>query len=185
VIELREANPDDATAMADLAARAWREAFVGAAHPAVIASQDPARLRRFWEEALPSTPPAFTAVAVEDGEVVGFVHAAPQRDADLDPGRVHEVWGLYVDPRRARRGIGRALLRWAVDAIEGGPWEEATLWTLRDVEATRRFYEALGWRADGAEKTGWAAGHPLHQVRYRRHTRRGFGSGSGVPNSTP
>jgi GNAT superfamily N-acetyltransferase len=169
VIEIRHASPDDAAAMADLNVRAWREAFAGALHPEVLEAQDPGRLRRWWEEALPSTEPAFTGVAIEDGRVVGFVHAGPPRDADLDPGRFHEIWGLYVDPGRARRGIGSALLAWAVAAIEAGPWEAATLWTLRDVAATRCFYEAMGWRADGAEKVQRSAsGHPLPQVRYRR-----------------
>jgi GNAT superfamily N-acetyltransferase len=108
---------------------------------------------------------------VDDGQVVGFVHAGPQRDDDLDPGRVHEVWALYVDPDRVRKGIGRDLLGWALAAIQAGPWEAATLWTLRDVPATRRFYEAQGWRTDGAEKVERAAGHPLHQIRYRRELR--------------
>jgi GNAT superfamily N-acetyltransferase len=168
VIEIRDAAPGDAAAMVDINVRAWRRAFAGAVHQSVLEARDPARQRRFWDEALPSAPPAFTAVADDEGRVVGFVHAGPQRDGDLDPGRVHEVWGLYVDPDRAREGIGRALLGWALAAIEAGPWEAATLWTLRDVPATRRFYEAQGWRADGSEKVEWAAGHPLSQVRYRR-----------------
>jgi GNAT superfamily N-acetyltransferase len=170
VAEIRDAAPGDAAAMADLSIRAWRRAFAGALHPTVLEIQDPDRRRQFWEESLPSAPPAFTAVALEGGRVVGFVHAGRQRDADLDPVRVHEIWGLYVDPDRSRGGIGSALLAWAMSAIAGGSWQAATLWTLRDVHATRRFYEAREWRADGAEKTEWVAGHPLHQVRYRRDT---------------
>jgi len=73
---------------------------------------------------------------------------------------------MYVDPDHHRRGVGRLLMgraiEWIRDAGAG-----ATLWTLRDVPGTRRFYEAMGWWADGAAKTVTMQEHPLHHVRYR------------------
>jgi hypothetical protein len=34
--------------------------------------------------------------------------------------------------------------------------------------ARRRFYEAAGWRPDGAGKTDESWGFPLSEIRYRR-----------------
>ena len=45
---------------------------------------------------------------------------------------------------------------------------EATLWVLDTNSGPRRFYEALGWRADGSRKPIAIGGRTLQEVRYRR-----------------
>ena len=46
--------------------------------------------------------------------------------------------------------MGRTLLHAAVEGLAADGFDTATLWTLADSEAARAFYEALGWRPDGA-----------------------------------
>jgi GNAT superfamily N-acetyltransferase len=150
--------------MADLNVRVWQVSFRGAVADEVIDQQDPTPRARFFAEHLPSTPPSFTEVAIEDDVIVGFVHVGPNRDPDAAD--LLEVYGLYVDPDQHRRGIGTVLMRRALEWI-GTTGTGATLWTLRAVAATRRFYEAMGWHPDGTTKTETAGDHPLHQVRYR------------------
>ena len=44
-------------------------------------------------------------------------------------------------------------------------FREATLWVVRENDRARRFYEALGWALDGAEKVdAQMTGAPLHEV---------------------
>jgi hypothetical protein len=45
---------------------------------------------------------------------------------------------------------------------------QATLWVLDSNARARRFYEAGGWRADGAQKIEESWGFPITQVRYKR-----------------
>ncbi len=154
--------------MADLNVRGWQRSFRGAVSEEVINSLDAARRQAFWAEHLPSPPPFFTWVAVEDDGVIGFLHLGPNRDRDLDAGEIPEVYAIYVDPDHTGRGIGTRLMDRALDYLRAGEFHSATLWTLRDVPATRGFYESVGWRPDGADKTDcWQTTHAVSQVRYR------------------
>ena len=77
-----------------------------------------------------------------------------------------EVRGLYVHPAQWRRGVGRQLLHAAVENLADDGFCSATLWTLADSEASRAFYEALGWRTDGTVSV-WEDWEGLQLVRYR------------------
>ena len=62
----------------------------------------------------------------------------------------------------------RDLLDRAASRLRGAGFTEATLWVLQGNERAPRFYEALGWQHDGAERTQTElTGSPLHEVRYR------------------
>jgi GNAT superfamily N-acetyltransferase len=72
----------------------------------------------------------------------------PSRDADATPTDC-EVAALYVEPDRWRRGIGRALMRAALDKATGDGYESVTLWVFEQNTPGRGFYEAFGFKPDG------------------------------------
>lgn len=148
--------------------RGWQAAFRGLFPDAYLDTLDPRDRDSAFAERVTSGPPHHTSVAVEDNEVVGFVGLEPPESKDLDSASVHEIWGLYIEPQRFGRGIGRLLLDHATDRMQAGDWEYAILWTLRDVERTCRFYEAAGWYRDG-EQDVWEIpeGNHVDLVRYR------------------
>lgn len=74
-------------------------------------------------------------VCEEDGRIVGFSYAA-RLDAS--------IWALFVLPEHEGRGIGRELLRRAVDWLFSLGHEQLTLSTSADTRADR-FYLAQGW----------------------------------------
>ena len=47
-------------------------------------------------------------------------------------------------------------------------FDQVTLWVLDSNVRARRFYEAVGWLADGARKIEESRGFPIAQVRYKR-----------------
>ena len=51
-------------------------------------------------------------------------------------------------------------------------FREATLWVLDDNSLGRHFYEAGGWRPDGAVKEGHFLETRVLEVRYHRETGR-------------
>jgi GNAT superfamily N-acetyltransferase len=63
--------------------------------------------------------------------------------------RTGEVSHLLVAPSQQNRGTGRALLEDALDRARLAGLDEVVLVTLPD-DSARRFYERLGWWADGA-----------------------------------
>jgi ribosomal protein S18 acetylase RimI-like enzyme len=56
----------------------------------------------------------------------------------------------------------------ALDRLAAAGYEQATLWVLDTNARARRFYEAAGFRADGAEKPDDRGTFTLREVRYRR-----------------
>jgi aminoglycoside 6'-N-acetyltransferase I len=75
--------------------------------------------RRLWpdsgEDELERQPPLFGLVAEEEGRLVGFAEASIRNYAEGAVGAAPYLEGIWVEPDRRRRGIGRALLA----AVEG------------------------------------------------------------------
>jgi GNAT superfamily N-acetyltransferase len=107
-------------------------------------------------------------VADGDDGVVGFVNLSPARDDDSDPDTVGEIPAIYLLAGAQGAGLGRRLMARAIDGLRAAGFREATLWVLDTNKQARRFYEAVGWTADGAAKIDDSLGLPLSEVRYRR-----------------
>ena len=167
-VRLRPATVADAAAIAEIHVRAWQTAFRGIVSDYRLDAMRVERgVNRFRQKLAPAESAGQRFVVAESGgTVLGFVGFGTTRDEDVDPTRTAEVRGLYVHPVHWRRGVGRRLLHAAIDELAADGFETATLWTLADSEASRAFYEALGWRTDGTvvEWEDWD-GVPL--VRYR------------------
>ena len=56
----------------------------------------------------------------------------------------------------------------AVERMRGFGFRDATLQVLTTNARARRFYDAVGWRADGVESFPEEAGVVLPHTRYRR-----------------
>lgn len=87
-------------------------------------------------------------IAVEDGNVVGFVGFGAYRDEkDIDMGEIH---GLYVLEEYHGKKIGFSLMNEAVEQLFD--YKTIALWVLKGNDKAIRFYERYGFRFDGAEK---------------------------------
>jgi L-amino acid N-acyltransferase YncA len=86
-------------------------------------------------------PGAARAVAVEDGEIVGYVAVVPLHGWSSHVGEVRVI----VDPDRRGRGIGRALARRAVlDAVELD-LRRMVVEVVADQEPTVALFRSLGF----------------------------------------
>jgi len=163
---VRDARPADAAAVAGVHVRAWQVGYRGLVaddHLDGLRAEDRAGRYRF-AAADPDAPA--TVLAVEDGEVVGFVTTAPSPDAGVPA--AGEVLALYVDPASWRRGVGRRLLAEARARLAGRGCEVAVLWVLAGNAGAERFYVADGWAADGLRRRQELWGVEVDEVRYRR-----------------
>ena len=107
-------------------------------------------------------------VAEDAGRIVGFCDFIPSRDKDVDPEAVAEIAAIYVLPEHWRQGAGRTLCRSALAEAGRQGYHSLTLWVLASNAAARHFYEAMGFRLDGAVKAEKLAdGSPLHEVRFQ------------------
>lgn len=175
VVTIRAARATDAPGIAEVHVRSWQAAYAGLISQEYLDGLDPEPRRRGWERFLSATDRPRSGVIVADvgGAVAGFVSFGPTRDQDRDPVSVGEVGAIYLLAEVWGQGIGRDLMRAALERLEADGFSHATLWVLDTNERARRFYEAGGWRPDGATKRDDSLGVALNEVRYSRLLRAG------------
>lgn len=164
---VRDAALADVPAIADIHVAAWRAAYRGVMPDAYLAALSVKERVGRWTRAIATPGPAKVAVAELGGQIAGFCSFGPTRD----PGStdVAEIYALNIFPPLWGRGAGRALCEHAFAEAAAREHEAVTLWVLKENDRARRFYERIGYTADGAEKTDTALiGSPLNDVRYRK-----------------
>ncbi|MEU4422156.1 GNAT family N-acetyltransferase [Actinoplanes sp. NPDC024001] len=166
---VRSATVADAEALAVVQTRTSREVYRGVMPAEYLDRLDPSRRRQVWRQLIESDRfPAGTLVVEDrDDGVVGFINVAPSGDADADAGLVGEVRAVYVLPEHWGRGAGRLLMEAGLRRLADAGCRQVILWVLEANERARRFYEAAGWRTDGASTTDDSRGVPLTAIRYR------------------
>ncbi len=167
-IRVREAVERDGLAIASIHVRSWQAAYRGQLPDEYLdnlsVDERLARLRA----SIASPPPEWRMwVAVDGpGRVVGFACTGRSEDADATP-ETGEVLAIYLEPEAFGKGVGRELFARAVEDLGERGFRTATLWVLETNDQARRFYEAAGWRHDGAVATERIDCSNLPTVRYR------------------
>ncbi len=147
---LRPATAADTGAIAAVFRAAWRGGYRGLLPDAVIDAWTPENVR-----AELAGGSGTDVVALDDtGEVAGFVRYQPESGY---------LASLYVAPDAGGRGVGRALLAYALDAMPG---RDVVLWVFEANDRARTLYERAGFRPDGASLTDPRWRTP--QIRMRR-----------------
>lgn len=98
-----------------------------------------------------------------NGRVVGSVALDGQ---DLGEGIAHLRWFIVEDGLRGK-GIGRHLLRAALDFADSRGFAETRLWTFRGLDAARHLYESHGFRLE-EEWLGRQWGSEVMEQRFVR-----------------
>ena len=136
MIQLRPAGPDEADGLLAIQREAAVDAFAHVYPPERYPFPDDA-IREVWAEAL-ADPEVEVYVAEVDGVPVGAV--------SIGHGYLST---LYVLPSSQGTGVGSALHDLALERLEARGAREAKLWTLRENDSGRRFYERRGWTLTG------------------------------------
>jgi ribosomal protein S18 acetylase RimI-like enzyme len=153
-VHIRRATAGDAQAIGavfDAAVRAgWR--FLGAAvDEPLFGPQD-------WDRLVADhAPPNVLLVATDEaGRMLGYVAAHPEDG---------ELFLLFVHPDHAGRGIGRALLTAAHDALREAGCRQAYLFTEERNERALAVYASAGYRFDGTTRESDLRGVPTRELR--------------------
>jgi ribosomal protein S18 acetylase RimI-like enzyme len=134
---IRKAEASDAAALAALDRAAWS----ALSSPGPV----PPDGEPFFDE---RTSPDDVLVAVEDGEVAGYVRLGrASRFASSD--HVLTVNGIAVDPARQRQGVGRSLIDAAAAEARRRGARRLTLRVFAPNEGARRLYESAGFVVEG------------------------------------
>ncbi|UCF97978.1 MAG: GNAT family N-acetyltransferase [Spirochaetaceae bacterium] len=164
-MNLRRATPDDALALAAVHVAAWQAAYRGIVPDSYLETFTiQSRSERFRQFLAGDS--AETYAAERDGEIVGFLTIGSCRDSDLNPANTGEIWGIYLVPKHWREGIGRYLCEQGERMLASYGYSTVALWVLAANSRARGFYEAMGFKIDGACKDV-QLGVTLKAVRYR------------------
>lgn len=170
MVHLRRARESDARGIAEVHVGTWQHAYRDLLPPEMLAGLNVDDRERWWRTELGVVPEERRPwIAESEADVVGFVSLGPSRDGGSST--TGEIYAIYVAPECWDRGVGRNLLAHAMRDLAGHGYDEATLWVLAGNQRARSFYEAAGWRADGAERTDQIGGAQVEEVRYRRSLR--------------
>lgn len=165
---VRWAGPTDAEAVAEIHVLAWQMGYRGLLPDALLDGLTVIDRLPRWQQWLAEPTPR-TRVAEQEGRVLGWVTVGPQRDGDLDPVVVTEIYALYVHPAVWGRGCGSALMAATLAGLAAQSYAETNLWVLRGNARAIRFYERHGFCADGAAKRETSSsGAILDEIRLRR-----------------
>jgi ribosomal protein S18 acetylase RimI-like enzyme len=153
---IRPAGPADAAAIGRLHADSWRRHYRGAYADSYLDGDVEADRAAVWSARLAAPTGTRTFAAVDDGDVVGFVHLVLNHDVR---------WGslidnLHVTWDRQRSGIGRRLLSAAAAAAADARTAALYLWVLEQNEAAQRFYRAAGATCVESAEVGPPGGVP-------------------------
>jgi len=165
-MNLRRATADDAPALARVHVDSWQVAYRGIVPDSHLERFTYEWRERVFRKAL-SDHSEESYLLQDDDQPVAILTIGASRDADLDVQAVGELWGIYITPKYWRRGIGTTLVHEAERMLHARGYTAVVLWVLADNSDARRFYEKMGYAADGVSKTV-TLGQPLTAVRYHK-----------------
>jgi ribosomal protein S18 acetylase RimI-like enzyme len=164
-VTVRPATAADAARIAQVHVESWQTAYRGLVPQSILDGLSIERRSEFWSRRLLEPGEARTWLGEQDGEIVGFVATARPSDPELPPGTA-EVESIYLLAQSRGLGLGRLLLNTATrDLVERG-FGSAILWVFRANDRARSFYEAAGWRPDGAAQLLDFDGTAIEEIRY-------------------
>ena len=146
---IRQAEIEDAAAIARIHVAGWQAAYRGILPDAVLDALDvheSETRRRKLLRSREGTERREWVLEVASA-TVGWAATGPARDEDLGP-EVYELAAIYLDPTCIALGLGRELMAFCIqDGVERG-YSEMIMWVLSGNERANRFYAAAGFKRD-------------------------------------
>lgn len=152
MLRLREMNPQDIPAVAELAGRIWRDHY-----PPIIGIEQTEYMLALWYShnalaELLKQPGRRFLLAEEGREVRGFLSAGPMEDGIF-------VYRFYIDTAHQRKGIGQALLTEIVAQFPQAKF--LRLHVNRNNRKALAFYEKHGFTSRSEQDTEIGDGYVM------------------------
>lgn len=143
---IREARLDDADGIARAHTASWRTSYRGILPEAVLAQIDVDQRASSWRRVLcDRSKLVLVAYDVTHRDIVGMCDAGASRG---DTGYAGEIYRFYLEHHARRHGLGREMFESVTDWLRAHERRSLIIWVLDTNHHARRFYEAMGGRAD-------------------------------------
>jgi GNAT superfamily N-acetyltransferase len=164
-VSYRSSVPGDAEAIARVHVATWKTAYRGLLPDDLLDSMNPVDRIPRWQRTL-NDAHSSVFVAEIGGEIVGFLAAAPCDEGTADG--CGELDAIYILESASGQGIGRTFMTMSDQWMRAQGYTRAVLWVLPTNAGAIRFYEAHGWRDDGADKQLGVPGGLVPARRYAK-----------------
>ncbi len=149
-VAVRFATPDDAPALADLAARVFARTYGAAIPPDILQSY---LARSFAPQVVAAEiaqPNVTHLLALEDGDIIGFSKLEPSPlPPDVGASHAVELSKLYVDAAHHSRGVGASLLLRTLAEARRQGWNTLWLCVWEHNSRAVAFYHKWGFEIVG------------------------------------
>jgi ribosomal protein S18 acetylase RimI-like enzyme len=147
-VEYRDATVQDAAQLSELGAQTFTDTFGHLYRPDDLAVFLKNHSVEAWEKEL--ADPAFAVrVAKKDGVMVGYAKLGPPHLPYEPRGEAAELRQLYVVEEMKGQGVAHALIDWVIDLARDRRADHLYLSVFTENHRARRFYEKLGFEAEG------------------------------------
>ncbi|ELZ15766.1 GNAT family N-acetyltransferase [Natrinema thermotolerans] len=134
-MNVRSATEDDFDAITAVARATWHDTYDELDAETIDDTVD----AWYTDDSMPLEAPGTVVLVCErDDELVGFTHAVAQ-------GETADVLRMYVHPDHQGEGVGSALHERLMATLEETEAEEVRSFDFAFNDASRRFYEGLGF----------------------------------------
>jgi ribosomal protein S18 acetylase RimI-like enzyme len=140
-VVIRHARPEDATPIARLHVRTWRETYRHLAPEATVRILDLPYRHAVWVKLLDEGCRTVLVGEIE-GSIAAIGTSGPATSPELEPHG--EINYLYVDAAMAGRGLGRRMMAALATDLQARGFTSAALGVVAANEAAIAFYERLG-----------------------------------------
>ena len=143
LIEIRQAKPSDAAAVADTHDEAWKGAYQGIIPGVELEKLVMRRGPDWWDSAIRKG--SRISILVFGEVVAGYANYGRNRARTLSYDG--EIYELYLRPEFQGLGLGRRLFTAARKDLATSGMKSLVVWALSDNDNAVGFYQALGGRA--------------------------------------
>jgi ribosomal protein S18 acetylase RimI-like enzyme len=162
-MEIRKATIDDVKDISRIHALSWKSAYKGIV-PQVYLDE---LKEDFWVSAFAVWIKDNTITArliLENGGPVGCVAYGKSRDKSMP--NWGEIVSIYLLPQYFGKGYGNRLLESALLDLKQDGHQDIYLWTLKENQRARHFYEKNNFQCNKDECICEVMGKPLADIRY-------------------
>lgn len=164
-MEIRQAISSDSLSVAEIHVESWKHAYRGLMPDSVLEGLTVESRMKHWITAIEAGYPRLW-VAEKNSVILGWVAFGPSRDKDASS-QTGEIEAIYVHPEHWRKGVGKALLAAAVQALSAQNFSRVTLWVLSNNSRAEEFYSGQGFQAGSCPpKVSKRGDHVLEELRY-------------------
>ena len=162
---IRTAILEDAKDIATIHVKSWQVVYKGLIPQSYLDNLSTSNREKSWQNILTNSQ-THTIVQEIDDLVVGFANFGQTRDQEKDYKTTGEITSIYLNPEYGRKGLATELVEFIFKDMKNRKFTQITLWGLDTNQIACKFYEKMGFKADGATKIDVRENFELREIRY-------------------